>query len=188
MVSLDVGCGDRSIYDVRVDLGPITFEIDQLSNKPVKTVANFYADAHNLPFRNEVFNLVHCSHTIEHSPRPLAILSELIRVSKDKIIVRCPHRLSPGGNFRLYPAHKSVFNRSWFLKAFQKFSIRNVATKATYDHALTFRFLMLELTLPFKRIGDIIAVASKMGYDPCKIMVEYENDSQRMSRPREESV
>jgi len=45
----------------------------------------------HLPFKDESFNAVFSSHTIEHVQNPLLMLREMCRVANEKIVVRCMH-------------------------------------------------------------------------------------------------
>lgn len=48
---------------------------------------------------------------IEHSFQPHIFLKELIRVSKSKVLIKCPHRF---GKLAKMPYHKVFLNCSWF--------------------------------------------------------------------------
>lgn len=91
---LDVGCGSKPCGTVNVDLFSKKFA-DPSKHHVLspKEIRNFvFADASSLPFRFDVFDVVHSRHVIEHVEKPLKMLRELIRVSRGKIIVVTPHR------------------------------------------------------------------------------------------------
>jgi len=96
---LDVGCGHRPKGDVNVDLFPEPTAhrcVDQRVNDDVALhvheIPNFVrADACHLPFRDGAFNGSYSWHLIEHLVDPEAFLRELMRVSAEKIEVRCPN-------------------------------------------------------------------------------------------------
>jgi len=73
------------------------------------------ADAHNLPFRDCVFEEVFAGQLIEHLEDPLKFLKECKRVLKEggMVTVTTPNFLSK--NAYLDPSHKHVFNfvRLW---------------------------------------------------------------------------
>jgi ubiquinone/menaquinone biosynthesis C-methylase UbiE len=71
---LDVGCG-------KCKRGDIGLDFDKECNPDV------LADAHNLPFKSNIFNVVICSHVLEHSSRYSEILMEIHRVLKDNGMV-----------------------------------------------------------------------------------------------------
>ncbi len=86
LLTLDVGCGIYPKGDVNTDL-----------IRREQKIPNFVvADAHNLPFKDGSFGLVYSSHVIEHVTNPTIMFNELCRVTKAKMIVRCPHRFGSG--------------------------------------------------------------------------------------------
>jgi|YelNatPaOPRAMG01_1025707.scaffolds.fasta_scaffold39491_3 ubiquinone/menaquinone biosynthesis C-methylase UbiE len=94
---LDVGCGNRPTGDINVDLfmNEETRHVDL--NKcllvDAKKIPNpIKADANHLPFKDGTFEEVYCAHVLEHLENPTKGLLELIRVSKDKVVVILPHR------------------------------------------------------------------------------------------------
>jgi len=94
---LDVGCGASPIGDVNCDLlvpfsdlrlVPLNLDARQFQGK------NFVrADVRFLPFRSRSFDVVHCSHVLEHLEDPLEALCELKRVSRKKVAVILPFGL-----------------------------------------------------------------------------------------------
>jgi len=114
---LDVGCGLRPHGHVNVDIyrrkNP-EINSQKIIDVDVHKITNFVlASGEKLPFRNESFNEVYCSHVIEHVKNPYRLLSEIRRVcEKDgKIIIKCPHRLSTGAKGR---GHRHYLNLRWF--------------------------------------------------------------------------
>ena len=91
--TLDVGCGNDPQGDVNVDLymnqrSPDTdvYINAKKINNPIK------ADAQNLPFRYESFEIVYCRALLEHVLNPTRALKEMIRVAKEKVLFIVPHR------------------------------------------------------------------------------------------------
>lgn len=122
---LDVGCGYNAIGDVNCDLF-IDREYRQ-SIKP-KRIPNFiFCDCQYLPFADNCFKFVYCSHVIEHVKKPFQLLKELIRVSNRFIKLRLPHRFNL---YRIGDWHIQFFNETWFVKVLSKmnvgFSIRTI--------------------------------------------------------------
>ena len=68
---LNVGCGHQKSGDIRLDY-----------SRNRGSQANIIADAHNLPFKSEVFSKVVSQVVLEHSPNPLKFLEEQYRVLK----------------------------------------------------------------------------------------------------------
>lgn len=88
---LDVGCGEEYRGDVNLDLfmydSPHTIQC--INPKYIPYFIN--GDAHHLPIRDNVFNIVYSSNVIEHLDYPLDALKEMNRVSKNEIIVIVPN-------------------------------------------------------------------------------------------------
>ena len=118
---LDVGCGFEGYGSVNVDICCGTENVDLDGSVRVSRTRNlFIADGCSLPFRDDTFDLVYSSHVIEHVANPFLFLRELVRVSRDKIVVRCPHRFGD----KLYrflgcfghKGHRHFFNARWFVE------------------------------------------------------------------------
>jgi|GEM_PF-4454269 len=79
LMSLDIGCGFKNELDVNIDL-----------NRNFKPT--IVCDAHHMPFKPKVFDLINCSHLLEHLDKPRLCLMEINRVSKKgaKIMVGFP--------------------------------------------------------------------------------------------------
>ncbi|MEM3828413.1 MAG: methyltransferase domain-containing protein [Conexivisphaerales archaeon] len=81
-MNLDVGCGNRKLGDINVD-------IDK------KYRPDVVCDIHYLPFKENVFERVYCYHVLEHyGIKPEKAISELLRVSKKWVEIQVPHWLS----------------------------------------------------------------------------------------------
>lgn len=83
-LSLNVGCGDDPIGDVRVD----AFK----SHKGVRRLLppTIYASIYALPFRDHVFSWVKCSHLLEHLEHVREATLELLRVGNCEMELRFP--------------------------------------------------------------------------------------------------
>lgn len=77
--SINVGCGNDSWGDVRLDIAPAY--LGRLSS------ANIYGDAQNLPFRKDSFGELRASNILEHLPRWREAIKEWCRVSNSIDIV-----------------------------------------------------------------------------------------------------
>lgn len=130
-MKLDVGCGNFPSGDVNCDLfindvghrtGKVNIRSPSLDPKKIK---NFVlCDVQYPPFRDSVFDEVYSSHIIEHVRNPYLFLKEMIRISKDKIVILCPHRLGDrlqGG--RNNPYHLHFLNKKWFFKQLKNFKV-----------------------------------------------------------------
>jgi len=126
---LDVGCGSRP-YRKR---GYETVCIDTYAGytpqaedqrRLVKVEHGDYfvrASEEHIPFKDNVFLLVVARHTIEHVDQLFQMLKELIRVSNQKILIKCPHRFSIGAK---KPFHKHYFNITWFRNTLKNFDVK----------------------------------------------------------------
>jgi len=87
---LDVGCGNAPSGDINVDLPKS--DLHRGGRKlMVKMIPNFvYGSTYNLPFCDNVFDEVVSYHLLEHMEVPLAVLKEMVRVSKDAVTVVVP--------------------------------------------------------------------------------------------------
>jgi ubiquinone/menaquinone biosynthesis C-methylase UbiE len=89
---LDVGCGHgyllrklRAAYPHCQLLGA-----DLLTNVPSIDFEYVTAMADNLPFPDNEFEVVCCTHVIEHVKQPELVIRELMRIAKRKVIVVTP--------------------------------------------------------------------------------------------------
>lgn len=137
---LDVGCGANPRGDVNCDLFTGISHHTKFEIKP-KQIKNFVqCDALHLPFRRSSFDTVACYEVIEHVDRDktFKLLSELVRVSSDKIIVTTPHRWTPRPSM-----HTQHFTRTWFRKAWKKLHCTHLAFQITAYRYLPHPFLPL---------------------------------------------
>jgi ubiquinone/menaquinone biosynthesis C-methylase UbiE len=116
-MSLDVGCGSTPKGTVNVDFfregyNPQTGDQKIGEYMKARNIENFIvADALYLPFKDAAFNVVFSSHVIEHVPDAKAMLLEMNRVCKRKIIIHCPHRKGSGA---VRPFHVNYLDENWF--------------------------------------------------------------------------
>jgi ubiquinone/menaquinone biosynthesis C-methylase UbiE len=136
---LDVGCGLRPTGDVNVDLyfGEYTEHIDALDKKlvVVSRVNNpVKADAHHLPFRDEVFEEVYSHHVLEHLDDPTKALAEMIRVAKRKVTFVVPHRFNREQKRALRKnIHKHIFTVSTIKHWLKLLNIKRFHITVIYD-------------------------------------------------------
>lgn len=89
---LDVGCGDKARGDVNCDL--LVPDSRRGWDLDASKIRNFVkADVRALPFKSGSFDLVHCSHLMEHLEDPQLGIQELRRVSRKYVIVIVPYAL-----------------------------------------------------------------------------------------------
>jgi len=109
---LDVGCGPNPRGDVNCDcFKDYTPEWNPTKKVKIKGENFVCCSGEYLPFQNEVFDLVVSIHVIEHTIQPHLFLKEMLRVSKSKVLLRCPHRF---GSLAKMSYHRTYFNCQWF--------------------------------------------------------------------------
>lgn len=105
MINLDVGCGIQQKGDLNLDI----IRENKDHSKFIQADLN-----HGLPFKDNAIENILCHHVIEHIDNPEYLLKELIRVSKNVVEIRTPHRLSYTA--KSDHSHKNFFNLAWFKK------------------------------------------------------------------------
>ena len=144
---LDIGCGDLPRGNINLDKSLYSPEIGG-QNRVIKTKANIIGNALDLPFIDNIFYKVICSHVIEHTTKPLELLKECLRVSNNIIYIETPHILSVQARKKY---HKSYFTINWFKTALKNYSYRLILNyDIWYIPPKRFRF-----HLPFKRPNNI---------------------------------
>lgn len=88
---LDVGCGRGLLADSLQRSGVDVFGCDVGSRCPGSLRGHYsVARAESLPFSDDYFDVVICSHVLEHIPDIFRALSELRRVASKKVIIVLP--------------------------------------------------------------------------------------------------
>lgn len=154
MVVLDVGCGTRFKGDVNVDFfkrGWNRQESDQEQGEyldPCKIPNFVVASALYLPFKSDCFDLVVSNHVIEHTSNPPLMIREMLRVSKRKVVVKCPHNQGTGAR---RPFHIQYFNTDWFTQIGLKLGVKVESYISCYDDAPLTQRLFQITPKPLKR-------------------------------------
>jgi ubiquinone/menaquinone biosynthesis C-methylase UbiE len=156
---IDVGCGHNPIGDVNVDLfveatPHRSGDQSKCDDKRLDTkgIPNFVmADACHLPFKDNVFNVVFSSHTIEHVNDPFLMLKEMARISKRRIIIKCPHRFA---SHRIKPLHVNRLNITWFENAAKKIRLTVISKKVSSWRSIPHSYIPIvsfpqEITMVF---------------------------------------
>jgi ubiquinone/menaquinone biosynthesis C-methylase UbiE len=121
VLSLDVGCGNRKMGDVNVDI-----------RREVKP--DVVCDIHHLPFKDDQFSHVYCYHVLEHKGiNPAKALKELLRVSNGIVEIQVPHWLSPNAKKDKEHTNFHVMHRKWWMQ----FN----PTSVTIDYTYLFPFI-----------------------------------------------
>ena len=145
MKILDLGCGD-SKYNSN-NKNDLVIGIDKIKLKNVDVVWDL--NKMSYPFKDNEFDLIYTSHTLEHLNDLDEVFKELIRITKNhgKIIIKVPH-FSCGVNYR-DPTHKRVFSYFTFFyftdKCFytkSKFKIRKIRLNFTRQAFTTLNYFI----------------------------------------------
>jgi ubiquinone/menaquinone biosynthesis C-methylase UbiE len=127
LYDLDVGCGGKPRGRVNVEPYVARSEERQTDDQPLvkRAIPNLVvACAEYLPFKDEVFDSVFSSETIEHVNSPWLMLKELVRISRSRITLIVPFYL--GDYIAHNPWHKHSFNKKTVLAALHKLGCRNI--------------------------------------------------------------
>ena len=88
---LDVGCGSTPWGSINVDINCGQSEHHSF-DYDIKQISNFsFADAQELPFKNNSFDIVVVNHCIEHLPHPLKAIQGFKRVAKHLVLIKVPN-------------------------------------------------------------------------------------------------
>lgn len=132
MIKLDVGCGIVPFGNVNVDPLNECFAAGMYFERDPRSIPNFLmADGQFLPFRSKVFDEVYSKGVIEHTSRPQLFFMEMIRTSKDKVKLICPHRF-----YKDFKFHITYFNRKWFEGILKRLFLKGLISR--YKIELTF--------------------------------------------------
>lgn len=83
---LEIGSGTSKYHRMLIDDDVVHIDIDR-SAFHVESLC----DAHILPFVDDTFSLVFCSHVLEHCDNPLKVLYEIRRVCKSVVNIKVPN-------------------------------------------------------------------------------------------------
>lgn len=109
---LNLGCGGSHLGHISV-VGSDVLNYDLDTNAIWKDVRG---DAHKLPFKDKCFDVVYCSHLIEHLYNPLEMLREVKRVCNFKVIIKTPNAI-----FYKFAVSCDEHIYSWNLETFLQF-------------------------------------------------------------------
>jgi ubiquinone/menaquinone biosynthesis C-methylase UbiE len=158
---LDVGSGDPNRLHVYLK-GQNVFHVD--IDRQAYSIET-QCDIHNLPFKENSFQIVHASHILEHITNPNQAIKELNRVSSKYVIIRVPNGLSR--RWGESPEHIYSWNR-YTLENLLKRHFKHVTVKPTFRVAeglsfykkITFR-LKTYLRSILWELNEITAVCEK---------------------------
>jgi ubiquinone/menaquinone biosynthesis C-methylase UbiE len=145
---LDIACGDIPQGTVNLDLYRGDTKHRHDDNIHIKLTPNFIVgDACHLPFRTGTFDLVRCTHIIEHLDDPVTLIREMTRVSRHHITIVTPFKYGYYAGMtvlskpRREGAHKQTFDAAWFEHVFQKLGLIRVRVSYSAYRFIPSRFM-----------------------------------------------
>jgi len=135
-IILDVGCGRGILYKwlLKSGVSPSIFVGCDLNKSLLKSAncERVMCDACNLPFKNLAAECIVCSEVLEHIEKPLLLFINLLKVSKEFIIVTFPdEKVKNLLGFR-YPEHISTPDSKELVEAAKRFGFMLLIHKRLY--------------------------------------------------------
>lgn len=140
---LDVGSGVPSRWHKHVD-GENIVHMD-VSRKAHHLESQ--CTVYHLPFQTDSFDVIYCSHVLEHLLRPVEALSEMHRVTRKHVIIKVPN----ASYFKCRPSgrHSHLYSwNEWTLKSL----LRQVFPKVSLEKTTRWRFTELPTNRQMKRV------------------------------------
>lgn len=99
----------RTLFGANVQLTDLSDYACRMA-KEIFEIEATQSDIHNLPFENEAFQVVLCSETIEHVSNFKLAIQELLRITKDVLVITVPHETPEivAENIRLKIPHAHI--------------------------------------------------------------------------------
>lgn len=168
---LDIGCGDGRVTNRLCVNYPKVVGLD-ISEKALKHIATetVIGSANGLPFRDQSFDLILCSETLEHIPSGTyqQVLTEIERVSAKYILVTVPNNenllqssiICPACGHKFHPSrHARSFTKEDMLHLFTKFRLRPMQVERIESVAITYPKIVI-------RIAKFLGVIPRIDYFP----------------------
>jgi ubiquinone/menaquinone biosynthesis C-methylase UbiE len=102
---LEIGSGNLKSHSpvlgekiIHVDIDPKAYHLETA------------CDAHHLPFKDNTFEVVYCSHVLEHCLNPHQILKEIHRVTKTCAILKVPNKFAKEDSEHIYSWTEHTLN------------------------------------------------------------------------------
>lgn len=114
---LEVGCGRGFLADTLAAKNSVTACDIVVNEKTIRKYPNVHfieANIEALPFEENAYDVVICTHTLEHVKDLAAAMSELRRVAKNELIIVVPRQRPYKYTFSL---HTQFFPYEWSLQA-----------------------------------------------------------------------
>lgn len=130
---LDVGCARGEFVQVVSFLGVESYGVD-VSAVPLEQLPDsirercYTADAADLPFPDDFFDVVTSFATLEHIPaeNTAPVIKEIARVARERVLLQICVRDSPleqGGHYKQDPTHVNVRTSRWWKEQFSRWGV-----------------------------------------------------------------
>ncbi|MBU1173401.1 MAG: class I SAM-dependent methyltransferase [Proteobacteria bacterium] len=116
-------------------MGDVNIDLDLSRRRGIFILA----DAQFLPFKNNCFNMIRATHVIEHLQNPLQFINDAYRVTKDQLLIICPHKYALKAK---YNGHLWGFNVRWFEKALQTLGIHSYRIRTTFYAVIPYEIIV----------------------------------------------
>ena len=127
---LEVGSGNGLLIKSLRDSGydPVASDISSNALKHIHTRKRVQAEASNLPFPTDSFDLIFACELLEHIPVPIfsRVLDELARVSQKYIIITTPYQEKLSWSNARCPACGCIFNGAYHIRSFMENNIKSL--------------------------------------------------------------
>ena len=158
----------KLILDVGSGINPLKREdVIHVDVNKLNVHLELVADAQNLPFRDNSFEIVYASHILEHLTNPFKALSEFKRVSKNFVVVKVPNASYEDCVYIMSLEHLFSWTETTFKQFLKKvFSqvkvsgvLRYKSEHRGFKHKLaTIKFYIISL---FWKTNELIGVCEK---------------------------
>ncbi len=143
---LDVGCGDGTFTKTFKESGIDSIGID---------INEYDADIDNLPYKDNMFDVIFCKSVIEHISNYKLFLNECKRVLKQdgKLIILTPNWESQWKIFYEDPTHIHPYSKKSLYDLLLMFEFGEVESEIFYQYPLCWKFPLLKyfkIYLPIK--------------------------------------
>ena len=151
---IDIGCGPGTHLSLLEEKGFVNlYGIDASTNmirladeSNQKEGIFLQADAERLPFRDDCFDIVMCLGTLEHLDNADKALSEMVRISKNKVFINVPNKFSFLPFLDCFrpiavklgiaaineaPPYERRFSKKEIVRLFQRYGLKNLQIQTT---------------------------------------------------------
>jgi len=159
MFVLDIGCG--SVPHAITRGGPDVVHADLNKTELNKRILEIQCSIYYLPLRNKTFDLIQCSHVLEHLTNPLEAVKEMKRVS-NRAVIKVPNLRASMSEYHEHIFTWSKQSLKTFLKlVYDKVEVKTEPMSRGSDLPFLARTFNLILNMILKR--ELIAYASSEG-------------------------